>query len=271
MAKGFNINSMVINRAIDCFMLDKATGEQIFYANQIKEPKLAVGGEQVKAEDALGQIIATFDRSKTASLECSNALFSFDLVKAQLGAKKEVASDSSKIVTPSVELIELKDKTKCKLEHKPVTGSLKYIYSTFPDRTADKMYKLGSGSATADTFVIGGADGKEITLPTTPDAFNVGDKIIAIYDYEATKAVKVTNRADVFGKGGKFVLRVLAADVCDTNTEYLTYIIFGNAKLKNDFDLTIGTTAEHGLSVEAIQDYCAATNDLFSIIVAGDE
>lgn len=263
MATQFNVDNLVINRAIRGTLFDKASSEVIFTVDQITDPKLECGGEQVYVKDALGQNLAAFDRSKTAKFTGSNALINFGLMAAQLGSEKTVASETDKIVVPAFEMITVTDATKVTLSNAPTTNSVKYIYSTHTDKSINQTYALGAGAATATEFTIAGS---VITLPT--GAFAVGDRVAVFYTKDSTEAVRIKDSTDAFAKGGKFVLEVLACDVCDTNTEYYTYIIFDNAKMDNAVDVTLTNEAKHGFTVNAMQDYCSASNELFSLIIA---
>lgn len=262
MATQFNVDNLVINRAIRGTLFDKASSEVIFTVDQITDPKLECGAEQVYVKDALGQNLAAFDRSKTAKFTGSNALINFGLMAAQLGSEKTVADTDNKIVVPAFEMITVTDTSSITLANTPADLSVKYIYSTHTDKSINKTYGLAA-TATAEKFAI---EGSVITLPT--GAFAVGDRVAVFYSKESTEAVRIKDSTDAFAKGGKFVLEVLACDVCDTNIEYYTYIIFDNAKMDNAVDVTFTNEAKHGFTVNAMQDYCSASNELFSLIIA---
>lgn len=262
MATQFNVDNLVINRAIRGTLFDKGSSEVIFTIDQITDPKLECGGDQVYVKDALGQNLAAFDRSKTAKFTGSNALVNFGLMAAQLGSEKTVADADNKIVVPAFEMITVTEADKVTLANTPTIGSVKYIYSTHTDKSINQTYALG-GVASATEFSIAE---KVISLPTS--AFAIGDRVAVFYTKDSTEAVKIKDSTDAFAKGGKFVLEVLACDVCDTNTEYYTYIIFDNAKMDNAVDVTFTNEAKHGFTVNAMQDYCSASNELFSLIIA---
>ena len=87
-----NIENLLINRVVRGTLFNRLTNEVIFSLDEISNPTLECGGEQVYATDALGQNIAAFDRSKTASFSGENAMFNFGLMAAQFGSDKETAS-----------------------------------------------------------------------------------------------------------------------------------------------------------------------------------
>jgi len=262
----WNIENMIINKAIRGTMFDKSTDEVYFSIDKIADPSLECGGETVYANDAQGVPIAGFDRSKTATLSGSNAMFNFGLMAAQLGSDKVVATDEAKIAVPKFELIKVTDATKITLtipEHQTlVDTSVKYIYSTNSDKSKNMSYARGTAASETE-FAI---NGNEITLPT--GVFAVGDRVAVWYSVEATKAQQIVNSATKFAKGGKFVLEVLVAEACDPNKVYYAYLIFGNAKLDNNFNIDFNTEATHGFSISAMQDYCSDENELFTLIIA---
>lgn len=162
MAEVFNIENLIINRVVRGTLFDKSTKEVIVSVDQVSDASLECGGEQVFVTDALGQNIAAFDRSKSATFTASNAILNFGLMAAQLGSDKNIASEDNKLVSPAFEMIEVKDATTITLAATPIDGSLKYIYSTHDDMSKNEKYALAT-AASATEFALAG---NEITLPT---------------------------------------------------------------------------------------------------------
>ncbi|MEY8365737.1 hypothetical protein AALA22_08855 [Anaerovoracaceae bacterium 41-7] len=265
MAEVLNIDNLIINRIVRGTLFDKSTAEVIVSVDQLREASLECGGEQVFATDALGQNIAAFDRSKSATLTASNAILNFGLMAAQLGSDKVVATEENKLVSPAFELIEVKDPTKITLGATPIDGTLKYIYSTHNDKSKNVQYTLGTAASESEFAIVG----TEITLPT--DAFKVGDMVAVWYEKEVSRGVEIINSTQKFAKGGKFVLEVLACDVCDTNKEYYTYVIFNNAKFDNNSTIDFSNEAQQQFTINAMQDYCSKNNELFRIVVDAEQ
>lgn len=257
-----NIDNLVINRALRGTLFDSATSDVIVSIDQITEASLECSGEQVFVNDAIGQKIAAFDRSKDATFTCTNALINFGLMAAQFGSEKKVASDSSKIVVPAFELIEVEGAaTTISLKYTPATD-VKYIYATNNDKSRSTRYALGTDASETEFSITG----QTITLPT--GKFSAGDRVAVWYERESSEAMELKNTTASFAKGGKFVLEVLVCDVCDVNTEYYAYIIFNNAKLDNNVTIDFSNEANHQFTVNALQDYCSANNELFTVVVA---
>lgn len=275
----FNIDNLVINRAIAGVMRDKTTTQPMFYLNQIQEPSLETSGEAADVVDAQGIKIASFDRSKTASLSGSSALVNLGLAAAQFGGEKIIASEKAKIEVPAREIVTVKDgKATLKCEDgDPISKfPITFINEMTKDGGLGTPYTLKDSVEGAEyTFEISGKD-LTITCPeytptgggaaktTPPD----GTKFIVFYKVEKSTGVKVENSAEMFAKGGEFILEVLLADICDpNNTAYHGYIIFPNAKMSNETTLDLNNEATHGFTIEAMQDYCDDAKKLFEIIV----
>lgn len=258
---GFNVDNLVIDRALSGTMRDRSTEDIIFYLNQIKEPSLECAGEQVFVTDAVGVKIATFDRSKEAKLTGSNALVNMGLAAAQFGSDKVVASDTQKIITPVKDVLTAKD-GKITLSKTPATAfPLTTIYTMTVDGGPDQKFKVGTAASETEFSIVD----NEITLPTdTAD----GTKFLVVYKAETTTGIKIENNAECFAKGGEFILEVLFADICDTNIKYHGYVVFNNAKMSNEVTIDINNEASHGFTIEAMQDYCDTNKKLFEIVVS---
>lgn len=257
----FNIDNLVINRAISGTMFDRTTGDPLFYLNQITEPSLECTGEQADVVDAQGIKIASFDRSKEATLTGSSALVNLGLAAAQFGSDKVIASENSKIIVPAREILTVTG-GKATLADAPAAG---YPITTINALTKDgglgTPYKVAAADASATEFVI--AD-KEITVPT---GMADGTKIVVFYKKEVASGIKIENSAEVFAKGGEFVLEVLFADICDTTKVFHGYVVFPNAKMSNETTIDFNNEATHGFTINAMQDYCDESKKLFEIVV----
>ena len=101
----FDINNLVIDHILRGVMTSTADGSFMWSINQITEPSLSVTTETSEAVDALGSKIATFDRAKNAEFSANNSIFDLGLFAAQNGRDKEVASSTSKIISPAFETL----------------------------------------------------------------------------------------------------------------------------------------------------------------------
>lgn len=202
--------------------------------------------------------------SKTAQFTATNAVFDLNLLAAQMGTEKQVASDANLIATPCVETITVKAGTTVyKLKHTP-KDDITNIYTLNGDNTVGTAYSAAS-QADAEHFVYSAGS---ITVPTGSPA---GTEYIVMYEYDAKEAVSVTNSAVNFPKACKFVLEVLGADVCDPTTLIYAYIIFPNAKMSSTVDIGLATDSGMPVTIDCSQAYCDREKKLFQIIVPNPE
>ena len=245
-------------------MTSTADGSVMYSINQIEEPSLNITSDEVTAVDALGTTIATYNRAKNAEFSASNSLFDLSLLASQMGTEKKVASSTTKLVVPIFETIDVAaGASEVTLKYEPKTGVIDAIYELKGDSTLGTKYTATSGSATTDKFVYDNSS-KKISLPTS---ITEECQIFVMYEYESENAVAVTGTATEFPKAGKFVLEVLGNDVCDPTTLIYAYIVFPNAKLDSNIDLTFTTEGKHPFTLKCQQNYCDKDKKLFEIII----
>lgn len=260
----FDISNFVIDRCLRGVMTSTADGSVMYSINQIEEPSLNISADEVTAVDALGTTIATYNRAKNAEFSASNSLFDLGLLAAQMGTEKKVASDTSKLTVPIFETIDVaKGATTAELKYTPVTGAIDAIYELKGDSTLGTKYTVTTGAATDTQFVYDN-DSKTITLPTS---ITEECQIFVMYEYETETAVSVAGTATEFPRAGKFVLEVLGNDVCDPTTLIYAYLVFPNAKLVSNVDLTFTTEGKHPFTLKCQQNYCDKDKKLFEIII----
>ena len=261
----FDINNFVIDHVLRGIMTSSSNGEIMWSINQITEPSLSITTESAEAVDAIGSTIATFYRSKKAEFTANNSMFDLGLYAAQQGVDKEVASESAKIVTPCFETFTVPAGKAVALKHTP-TATPATIYQLKGDGTLGEKLVYSSTTG-AGKFTYDDAS-HTITLPT---AAVEGAEYFINYEYESTSAVSVTGDAINFPKAGKFIMEVLGTDVCDQTTLIHAYIIFPNAKLKADVDVSFTTDGNHPFTIEANQSYCDSKKTLFQIVIPDEE
>lgn len=257
----FDVNNFVIDHVIRGIMTSTADGSVMWSINQITEPSLNVTSETAQAVDAMGSPIATFNRGKTAEFTANNSLFDLGLFAAQNGVEKKIASTGSKITVPCFETIVVPNPntTEVELGHTP-KDTPKEIYKLKGDGTlGEKLVYSSSAGAGKFTYSAG-----KITFPTDSVA---GDEYLVNYEYESEAAVSVTGDAINFPKAGKFIMEVLGTDVCDPTTLIHAFIIFPNAKLDANVDISFTTDGTHPFTIQAQQAYCDRVKTLFSIVI----
>ena len=66
-------------------------------------------------------------------------------------------------------------------------------------------------------------------------------------------------------------MEVLGTDVCDQSTLIHAYVIFPNAKLDANVDISFATDGNHPFTIQAQQAYCDKEKRLFQIVVPDEE
>lgn len=267
----FDIGNLIINRPGLGYWIDKETSKVTCYLDEVSEFSLETSTETVDVTDALGTIVASFDRSKTATANGTCAFVNLGLAATQFGSDKEIASADNKITTPCVDIIEIG--ATGGTVNKTIT--LTNTPTGVSGAEVKNIYLVGLGSLStsfevgeeAENFQI---TGSTITLPTSY-AFKATDKIFVQYETESENAVRVVNSGDVFAKPGKYVQQVYLTDPCGSgegNVEYFGWIVFPNAKMDTDITIDFSDEANHEYSVKAMLDWCSNDKKLFEIVVA---
>lgn len=259
----FDFDKYVIDKIDLITGISKSTGELYFMMDEIKDGSIENGGEKVFGTGSHGTRISALNTNKTAKVSANNGFIIGGTIEAQTGTDAVIASASNKLVVPNVETIEVVDPTKVTIEYTPVGTSgaeIPYIYKANRDGTQGEKYPIGA-TASATEFSLKPSD-KEITLPT--DVFKKGDRVIVIYDYEASAGKKYSNTGVAFAKTCKLIVDVLCRDVCDNETVLHTKFVFPNASIDGNFTITIGNEpAAHAFSAEAMTDVCSSNKTMW--------
>lgn len=272
-----DINSFVYDRAIRGAMLDSNTKEVLWTLNQIREPNLSVTTENQQPVDALDVPIMTIYRAKTLEFSGENALWDLPLMAAQGGTKVTKASDAAgtSVVVPIFDEITIGQDgataTSVTLRHTPYTSdpdgdALQFVYLLSGDGSIAKKFEVAEEAA-AGKFSIA-----EKALTFNSGDLKVGDKILAIYDYQADgttegDAMVMTHDGVTFPTAGTFVLECLVRNPCDKATLYYAYFEMPSAQLSPDFDMTFTADMTHPFTIQAFPDYCDPEKRLLRVIV----
>lgn len=256
-----NIQNFVVDKVRHGMGFDRATGEMLWHLTEVQNPTLGSSAESKNALGADGTPIMTLYTQKTGRFSAESALLDFTLMAAQYGTSLEKASSTAKIIMPMVEEFTVKaSQTTVKLAHKP-NGELKFIYRQNPGQLAERC--TADTTAAAAKFKLD-ASSQTITLPTDAVA---GDVFFVYYEYEAEDGVRILNSAANFPRACKFVLDVLGHDICNKDIMYSAKIVFPNAQLSPNVDITLATDGNHPFELEAQQEYCSTDKGLFEIYV----
>ncbi len=262
----FNVDTLVVDRVLRVTMFDNASSEVIFTADQIENPSLECGGEQVVKNDATGAPIATFDRSKTSKFSAESSVLNLSMAAAQFGSRKEVASAAGKLRSPKFEILSPDASGELALSAVPVGtpgAEIRYVYLLNKDKSISRKFEVGADAA--ENFSVSAAEQK-ITLPTGAGA-QPSDRFAVWYEYETEAAVRVANDGNRFPRAGRFDVEVLFADICNQDVKYYGHIVFPKGKLDSNVTFTLTSEGNHPLSFTGMSDYCDDDKNQFYYIV----
>lgn len=271
----FDINEFVIDKPIEGMMFNSA-GSILWNVRDFKDPKLSVSTDTEDAVDALGTPIMQFDRSKKAEFSATKAGLSLDLIAARGGVDKVTASGTATVYVPVwMEATVADDVPTVTLGHTPYaevgSSAIPYIWAIDPVTKARiARYTLDDSAAGAAKFTL------STTTLTLPTGRTGAVTFLIPYTYASVGsatagAVEVKYAADLFAPVGQFVMKVLGYSKCDAQTRYYAWVIFPNAKLSGDVDVTLNPGTTDDFKITALPDYCATTKTCFSIIVPEDD
>lgn len=256
----FNKNELVLDRVRSLIFTDLEDGSVVGRLTNLEDPSLQTSAEGEEVTDAIGSLITQIFRAKNGTFSATNSLFSADLLAQQFGADKEIASDTAKIVVPVEETLTV-DGGKVTLSHTP-SNTIKYIYGLEKKQLATKYTVAEAASETE--FMI---NGKEITVPT-----GVTGKIYVEYEYESTAAIRIKNEADKFPQTVGVKIFAIFKDICNANIKYAGAIVARKGQLDpTSVEVALTSTGKHSFTINFNKDYCDEDEELFSVILAGDE
>jgi hypothetical protein len=259
------INGLVIDRVLQATGFSKSTGEPVYRLTQVQNPSLTSSADQVDALDNTGVKIMSFDRNAAATFSAENAIKDLGLLASQLGTAVVEASATNKVAVPAFDIVDVvAGTTEYTMKHTPVATPVVYVLNG----DGSLGVKIANGTTAAEgKFAY--ADGK-ITI-VIGEAIKAGAQLVAMYEYEAdgtaAKAVAVEARSNVFAKPHRLVVEVLAYDPCEPDVMIYMYLIFNNAKMSRNFDLTLDTESAHSFEIECMVDYCNKDKRLFEIVI----
>lgn len=264
-----NLTNFVIDRVLRGTMFSSDDGSILWSVTQLSDPTLSIGVDNIDVLDNVGARIAQLDRSKSATLTATNAIFDMDLAAAQFGTTKLIADVGAELQLPAMEVAEIKTgDTTYELAHIPVGtagAEIQFIYMLNNDSSLATRYELGA-VASATEFTIDAAT-KTITLPT-----GLADKtrLLIPYEYDSQNAVGVVSTANDYPVAGRFVMDVIGSDVCNQSVKYHAWVVFPNAKLSAAVDISFSPDGGHPLEIAANQDYCDPEKRLFYIFITNE-
>lgn len=273
--------SYIIDKIIRLGIQNKNDKSLNVMLTQVGNPSVNATMESTQIVDALEVPIAELGRAKGLEIGGENALFDFGLLAAQFGSEIEESSASKQFTVHSFmdELVvagtdEAPTATTSHLPIGEAAAGIPFLYVLNNDGSMKTKIPYGTtASGTAFTFAANTGD-SNATVTLNSAYAGVGSKIIVVYDYLASDAVKVArvvDRADEFVKSGILTMEVLFRNVCDKETKYHGYVYCGNAQLDGNFDVNLTPDGKHPFTIRAMKDYCAADQALCTFFIPQGE
>ena len=265
MAFSTNFDKLVIDSWDRAIFRNITTGEILAIFDQIKEGLIENTSEQRTQTGLRGVVLNTLNRNKATNISLTNGYLVASGIGVQTGSGVEEASEENKFIVPEVEYIDVKsDTTKIVLRRTPVgtTGAeIPFIYKANKDLSQGKKFAI-SATASAKTFALD-VKTRTITLPT--GAFQAGDVVIVMYDYEDTVGKKISNRADTFGGTVELIIDATTHDICDDSILYHTKIVAPKLTVDSNFTISVGDEpATHTVAGKCSTDICSTSQELWN-------
>lgn len=255
----FNATQFVIDKVRRITQINLETGLVDFTGISVENPQVEFTGESTDKTDAQGILLARFDTAKGVNFTGELSILNLSLMGAQLGSKVQVASAENKAKGEDFAILTVTKGSDgartVTLKHVPSVAP-EAVYTISEDKNISGMIKIGTGDDQAQI------SDKTITLPTDFEGTTVG----VHYEYETDSAVKLVDSAESFADAAKYIVDILAADVCNPASKRAGKIIFPKAKIDNNFTVNLTTEGTHPFSFTAMKDYCADDADLCYVI-----
>mgnify|MGYP000324880786 CR=1 FL=1 len=254
----FNATQFVIDRVRRVTQINLETGLVDFTGTSIESPSIEFTGESTDKTDAQGVLLARFDTAKGVTFSGEMSLLNLNLMASQLGAEVQVADVDSEVRSEDFVILTVTDNDGTKtatLPHTPLSTPTA-VYTMSEDKNINGVLEVGAEPENAQI------SGSTITLPADFQGTTVG----VYYEYETSAAVKVVDSSEVFADAAKYIVDILAADVCNPSIKRAGKIVFPKAKIDNNFTVDLTTEGTHPFSFTALKDYCADDAELCYII-----
>lgn len=279
----FNPNELILEKIRAVEEYDTTTNELTGRYTQIEEPSLQTSAEGTQVTDAMGAEIVTFYNSQTGKFSFSNSLFSLDLAASQFGSEKETATDSTNIIVPVSEVIEIKQETDQNTNETSCVANLAYTpvgekgkevaYAKIinDDNTFGKTYTFSAVNTTAEetedgnTFVVD-AENKKLIFPE-----GTKGRVFVQYNHESENAVRVTKKTDSVPEVRTLIIHAIFRDPCDTAKVYAGVIHVPRAQINPEsVEVSLKSDGKHAAEYKLQKQYCDESAKLFDIIVSED-
>lgn len=256
----FKLDNYVIDKILRAIATD-SNGKILYILSQLADGSIEITSESKEARDKNGTLIKKFYTGKAGTFTANNALVDFNILAANSGAGKQVATTSAPINMPCSRTV------KKGVAEVTITGldaaSVQVVGQDASGNLVATYTKDTAASATA--FV---ATGEKVTLPTDTSVANFVIKCTRA----VTNGIAIVNNADNFPSTVTLTLEVLGIDPCEKDVLRKMYVVFPSFQPSPDVSISIATDAQLPYSGDLQVDYCNANGrNLYEIYVAEDD
>lgn len=257
----FKLGDIVIDRLLYGYAEKISDGTPLYLLTQLSEATINVTAESVDKTDADGNLVKRIWKSKSGTLEATNAFLNSNIMAAGSGSDPIVATTSNGVVMPKI-ISAVKSTTPLTVADDVVDGSIR-VNMLYTDGSLGKAYTVGTSASTTE-FVF--ADGS-LTLPTDTEA----EQFIIRYNRTVTDGVKIVNDASKFPSSVRLLLKALYYDPCDKGTLKSCIVELPSFQVSPEVSIPISADATMDFNGDLEIDYCSVTKTLYNIYFADDE
>lgn len=272
MSVTFNPNTFIGKKAIKALGID-SDNKVVWYTQQIKDFNIKTEGTDDTKEDAYGSIVATIPKSKKCSISWTTPFIDMNLIAAQNGTSKNIATTSANLTVPIIEDITVtasmitSNVASIVLENSAKAENGNYnitVMRASSDNSVDTNFEQAASAAVGKYTYTTGT--KTITFAANDVV--AGDRLIIKYVYDTAAAVSLVVSATDFAKAQKVLVLVEGCDVCDQTKAIYAYYNFPNATMSNSSDIKIGLDSELSIEMNCAYDYCSTNKEFYTMSIA---
>lgn len=239
-----------------------SAGDPLYILTQLNEASIEITAESKDMVDKDGTLIKKIYTSKQGTFSATNAYLDANIIAAEAGAEKEVATDTAKVELPFIQdvkagtvsiTIEDLDDDSVVVMGETTSGSMSVVYER--DTNADKDHYSVTGNV--------------IRLPQADDIA----KFVVTGTRQMKAGAKVAVRADEFPKTVRLLLQAFAYEPCTPDIKRPVYIELPSFQPSPEHTITFTTEATLDFSGDLQVAYCDAAGEkvLYRIYFPMDE
>lgn len=265
-----NINSFICRKIRNVETYDPETDIIQSKYPSVEEGKITMSCEGTETTDVDGATIETIYKAHKATFEGNLSTPSLDLLSAQMGSEKEIATDSLPINVPFSHTFKIENNKVVLIEgYEPKDNIFKNVVLAQGRDQFSTRFELGtldeSGTVEEGKYAYDSTT-RTITLPegTTGELF-------VNFLMSSKEAIKLAKKSDGIPKYQKIIINAYFSDPCDSNKLYSGVIVADRAQIDpSSIEIALQSDTKHGFKYNMTKDYCSEDANLFEVYVYKD-